>query len=136
VPPVTKTVAQLLDEARARLRRLSPVETADALAESGLVVDIRPTEQCEREGGMPGAHVIERNVLEWRLDPASPDRIRDVSGHEQVVVLFCSEGYASSLAAATLLDMGFRNATDLAGGFQAWKAAGFPSHEVSAGLVT
>ena len=75
---------------------------------------------------MPGARVIERNVLEWRLDPASPERIPDVTDHEQVVVLVCSEGYTSSLAAATLQDMGFRNATDLAGGFLAWKAAGLP----------
>jgi rhodanese-related sulfurtransferase len=123
---VTKTVAQLLDEARARLRRLSPAETADALAAGALVVDIRPAEQRGREGAMPGARVIERNVLEWRLDPASPDRIPDVTDHEQVVVVVCSEGYTSSLVAATLQDMGFRNATDLAGGFQAWKAAGLP----------
>jgi rhodanese-related sulfurtransferase len=75
---------------------------------------------------MPGALVIERNVLEWRLDPASPDRIPDVTDHEQGVVVVCSEGYSSSLAAATLQQIGFRNATDLPGGFQAWKAAGLP----------
>jgi rhodanese-related sulfurtransferase len=123
---VSKTVAQLLDEARARLRRLSPAETADALAGGALVVDIRPAEQREREGAMPGALVIERNVLEWRLDPASPDRIPEITDHEQVVVVVCSEGYTSSLAAATLQDMGFGNATDLAGGFRAWKAAALP----------
>lgn len=123
---MTKAVEQLLDEARARLRRLSPAETADALAVGALVVDTRPTEQRRREGEMPGAHVIERNVLEWRLDPASPDRIVEVTGHDQVVVVVCSEGYSSSLAAAALQDLGFRNATDLAGGFQAWKAAGLP----------
>jgi rhodanese-related sulfurtransferase len=123
---VTKTVEQLLDEARDRLRRLSPVEAADALAAGALVVDTRPAAQREREGEMPGALVIERNVLEWRLDPASPDRIPDVTGYDQVVVVLCSEGYSSSLAAAALQDMGFRNATDVAGGFQAWKAAGLP----------
>ena len=123
---MTKTVEQLLDEARARLRRLSPAETADALAAGALVVDTRPAAQREREGEMPGALVIERNVLEWRLDPASPDRIPDVTGYDQVVVVVCSEGYSSSLAAAVLQDMGFRNATDVAGGFQAWKAAGLP----------
>jgi rhodanese-related sulfurtransferase len=123
---VTKTVEQLLDEARARLRRLSPAETADMLAAGALVVDTRPAAQREREGEMPGALVIERNVLEWRLDPASPDRIREVTGHDQVVVVVCSEGYSSSLAAAALQDMGFRNATDVAGGFQAWKTAGLP----------
>lgn len=122
----TKTAAQLLDEARTRLRRLSPAETADALGAGALVVDIRPAEQREREGAMPGALVIERNVLEWRLDPASPDRIPEITDHEQVVVVVCWEGYTSSLAAATLQDMGFGNATDLAGGFRAWKAAGLP----------
>ena len=122
----TKTVAQLLDEARTRLRRLSPAETVDALAHGALVVDIRPAEQRGPEGAMPGAHVIERNVLEWRLDPASPDRIPDVTDHAQVVVVVCSEGFTSSLAAASLQDLGFQNATDLVGGFQAWKAAGLP----------
>ena len=123
---MTKTVDQLLDEARARLRRLSPAETADMLAAGALVVDTRPAAQREHEGEMPGARVIERNVLEWRLDPASPDRIPEVTGHDQVVVVVCSEGYSSSLAAAALQDLGFRQATDLAGGFQAWKAAGLP----------
>jgi rhodanese-related sulfurtransferase len=123
---MTKTVEQLLDEARARLRRLSPAETADAFAAGALVVDIRPAAQREREGEMPGALVIERNVLEWRLDPASADRISEVTGHDKVVVVVCSEGYSSSLAAAALQDLGYRNATDLAGGFQAWKAAGLP----------
>jgi rhodanese-related sulfurtransferase len=123
---VTKTVEQLLDEARARLRRLSPAEAADAFAAGALLVDIRPTAQREREGDVPGARVIERNVLEWRLDPASSDRIPEVTDHDQVVVVLCSAGYTSSLAAATLQDMGFRNATDVAGGFQAWKAAGLP----------
>ena len=121
---MTKTVQQLLDEARARLRRLSPAETADMLAAGVLVVDTRPAAQREREGEMPGALVIERNVFERRLDPASPDRIPEVTGHDQVVVVVCSEGYSSSLAAAALQDLGYRNATDLAGGFQAWKAAG------------
>jgi rhodanese-related sulfurtransferase len=123
---VTKTVEQLLDEARAGLRRLSAAETADVLAAGALVVDTRPVAQREREGEMPGALVIERNVLEWRLDPASPDRIPEVIGHDHVVVVVCNEGYSSSLAAAALQDLGFRNATDLVGGFQAWKAAGLP----------
>jgi rhodanese-related sulfurtransferase len=123
---VTKTIEQLLAEARARLRRMSPAEAADALAGGGLLVDIRPSEQRGREGEVPGARVIARNSLEWRLDPSSPDRIAEVTGHEQVVVVLCSEGYASSLVAATLQEMGFRNATDVTGGFQAWKAAGLP----------
>ena len=122
---MTKTVEQVLIEARARLRRLSPAEAADAQAAGALLVDTRPAAQREREGEVPGALVIERTVLEWRLDPASSDRIPEVTGHDQAVVVVCSEGYSSSLAAATLQGMGFRNAT-LAGGFQAWKAAGLP----------
>jgi rhodanese-related sulfurtransferase len=123
---VTKTVDQLLAEARVRVRRMSPAEAADALAGGGLLVDIRPADQRHREGEVPGARVIARNSLEWRLDPSSPDRIAEVTGHEQVVVVLCSEGYASSLVAATLQEMGFRNATDVVGGFQAWKTAGLP----------
>lgn len=123
---MTKTVDQLLGQARARLRRLSPAETADALAAGALVVDTRPAVQRAQDGEMPGALVVERNVLEWRLDPASPDRIPEVTDHDQVVVVVCSEGYSSSLAAAALQDLGFRNATDLVGGFEAWKAAGLP----------
>ena len=124
---MSKTVDQLLDEARARFQRLSPAEAADACAaDEALLVDIRPAAQRAREGEVPGALVIERNVLEWRLDPASPDRIPEVTDHDQVVVVLCSAGFTSSLAAAVLQDMGFRNATDVAGGFQAWKAAGLP----------
>jgi rhodanese-related sulfurtransferase len=121
-----KTVEQLLEEARAGLRRLSPTEAANALADGALLVDIRPADQREREGEVPGARVIERNVLEWRLDPVSAHCIPEVTGHDQVVVILCSEGYTSSLVAATLQEMGFRNATDVDGGFQAWKAAGLP----------
>jgi rhodanese-related sulfurtransferase len=122
----TKTVGQLVEEARAGLRRLSPAEAADAFGGGALLVDIRPTEERRHEGEVPGALVVERNVLEWRLDPASADRIPEVTDHEQVIVVVCTEGYASSLVAATLQEMGFRNATDVAGGFQAWKIAGLP----------
>jgi rhodanese-related sulfurtransferase len=93
------------------------------VAAGALVVDIRPIEQRERDGALPGALVIDRNVLEWRLDPASPHRSVDV-GAEQVVVVVCNEGYASSLAAATLRRLGLRGATDLDGGYQAWRAGG------------
>lgn len=86
----------------------------------------RPAEQRVREGEIPGALIIERNVLEWRLDPASDHRLPAVTGHEQRIVLVCSEGYASSLAAAGLHEIGLLHATDLVGGFQAWAAAGLP----------
>jgi len=79
------------------------------------------------EGEFVGSTVIERNVLEWRLDPTSPDRISEVTGHDQVIVVACSEGYASSFAAVSLQQLGFAAATDLAGGFQAWRAAGLPT---------
>jgi rhodanese-related sulfurtransferase len=95
----------------------------------GLVVDIRPVELRDRDGELPGALVVGRNVLEWRLDPTSAWRLPDVTGPDQPVVLVCDEGYASSLAAATLRELGLHRATDLVGGFQAWLrfAAGDPT---------
>jgi rhodanese-related sulfurtransferase len=121
-----KTVDELLAEARNRIRRLSPSQTAEALERGALVIDIRPETQRRWEGEVPGAAVVERNVLEWRLDPASPHRLAEITGHDREVVVICSEGYASSLVAATLVDMGFASAGDLDGGFQAWAAAGLP----------
>jgi rhodanese-related sulfurtransferase len=91
-----------------------------------LLVDTRPSELRARDGTIPGALVIDRNVLEWRLDPASPHRIPEITAHDQQIILFCDEGYASSLAARSLQELGLRNATDLVGGIQAWKAAGLP----------
>jgi rhodanese-related sulfurtransferase len=117
------TIDELLQEARAELGwRPGPAELERAVAAGALVVDIRPVEQRDRDGALPGALVIDRNVLEWRLDPASPHRVVDV-GAEQVLVVVCNEGYASSLAAATLRRLGLRGATDLDGGYQAWRAA-------------
>ena len=92
----------------------------DAVASGALVVDIRPVEQRQRDGAMPGAIVIDRNVLEWRLDPRSDHRIAETS-YDRRIVLVCNEGYASSLAAATLCELGL-DATDLDGGYQAWLA--------------
>ena len=91
-----------------------------------MLVDIRPALQ-RAHGEIPGALVIERNVLEWRLDPASPDRIPEVEGYGQTIVVVCDAGYASSLAAASLQALGLAHATDLDGGFQAWRAAGLPT---------
>jgi rhodanese-related sulfurtransferase len=85
------------------------------------VIDIRPVAQRRADGALPGALVVERNVLEWRLDPTSPHRLTDVTGYGQPIVVVCDEGYASSLAAAGLRELGLRRATDLAGGFQAWR---------------
>ncbi len=91
-----------------------------------LVVDIRPIEQRQRDGDLPGAVVVDRNVLEWRLDPTSPHRIPEAGDPLRRVIVVCNEGYASSLAADTLRRLGLERATDLAGGFQAWRAAAAP----------
>ncbi|RFS84237.1 rhodanese-like domain-containing protein [Actinomadura spongiicola] len=121
-----RTIDDVLAEARSRLRRLTP-EAAHARWRAGdLLVDIRPAAQRADEGEVPGALVIERNVLEWRLDPASDARIPQATGHDLRVIVLCSEGYTSSLAAASLQDLGLRHATDVAGGLRAWRAAGLP----------
>jgi rhodanese-related sulfurtransferase len=117
-----RSIDDLLAEARASLIRVSAADLEHERARGALIVDIRPVEQRRRDGEMPGAVVVDRNVLEWRLDPRSPDRIAEAS-YERKVVLVCNEGYASSLAAATLRELGL-DATDLAGGFQAWLARG------------
>ena len=120
-------VQELLEEARAKLVRLDPRQVAEARDRGALLVDIRPQAQRAQEGGIPGALVIERNVLEWRLDPASEWRIAEADSHDREVVVICSEGYTSSLAAASLHDLGLVRATDLIGGFKAWAAAGLPT---------
>jgi rhodanese-related sulfurtransferase len=123
-----RSIDDVLTAARARLRRLDPWATVAALAAGALLVDIRPVEVRRRDGEVSGALIVDRNVLEWRLDPSSPDRLATVRGHDQTIILFCTEGYASSLAAAALQDLGLVNATDLEGGFVAWAAAGLPVH--------
>jgi rhodanese-related sulfurtransferase len=116
----------LLARARSNLDRVDPNAVAAAVAAGALLVDIRPFEQRSRDGDIPGSVVVDRNVLEWRLDPGGAYRIPEITGPDQCIVLVCNEGYASSLAAATLQDLGLRSATDLAGGFVAWRAAGLP----------
>jgi rhodanese-related sulfurtransferase len=123
---VTKSVDQLLDDARRGLRRVAPADVAAAVDNGALLVDTRPVAQREEDGEIPGALIIDRNILEWRLDPASAHRIPEIRDYEQQVIVVCNEGFASSLAAATLQQLGLRNATDLVGGFQAWRAAGLP----------
>jgi rhodanese-related sulfurtransferase len=117
------SVDELLEAARAGLVRVTAEELSGEMGAGALVVDIRPVEQRQRDGELPGAVVIQRNVLEWRLDPKSPDRITQASDHDGRIVLVCDEGYASSLAAATLQQLGLHRATDLVGGYQAWLAA-------------
>jgi rhodanese-related sulfurtransferase len=122
------TIDEMLANARARLTRLKPLDAQHTVAAGALLVDIRPDWQRSSEGSIPGAMLIERNHLEWRLDPTSDARIEQAVDHDVAVVIFCSEGYTSSLAAASLQDLGLHRATDLVGGFQAWKAAGLPTN--------
>jgi rhodanese-related sulfurtransferase len=119
------TINDLLDAARERLERLRPADALDAVQRGAVLVDIRSETQREADGLIPGALFCPRNVLEWRVDPASGHADPSLGGDVDAwLVLVCNEGYQSSLAAATLQDLGFRRATDLRGGFQAWRAAG------------
>lgn len=121
------TIDELVERARAGVHRPGPHEAYEAAGAGALLVDIRPVAQRAREGAIPDALVIERNVLEWRLDPTGSHRIPEATGHDLEVIVVCSEGYASSLAAASLRELGFQRATDLDGGFVAWAAAGLPT---------
>jgi rhodanese-related sulfurtransferase/mannose-6-phosphate isomerase-like protein (cupin superfamily) len=120
----SSSIEQTLSAARARLRRLSPAEVVEALGEGeAVLVDIRPESQRATEGSIPGALIIERNVLEWRFDPTSSARLH-ITNKDLQVIVFCSEGYTSSLAAVALQDLGLWRATDLIGGYLAWSLAG------------
>jgi rhodanese-related sulfurtransferase len=120
------TIDEKLDQARRRLKRVDAREAAVELDRGALLVDIRTDAQRIRDGEILGALVIDRTVLEWRLDPTSPSRIAQATGHDVRVMVLCAEGYSSSLAAASLQDLGLVNATDVIGGFKAWKAANLP----------
>jgi rhodanese-related sulfurtransferase len=120
------TADDLLAEARRGLDRLRPVEAASAMTGGAVLVDIRSEFQREQDGVVPGSVFFPRNVLEWRCDPASPARDERVCDPSVHLIVMCNEGYQSSLAAANLKRLGFERATDLDGGFQAWRAAGLP----------
>ena len=120
-------IDRLLHECRATLDRVDPAELAAVVSTGALVVDIRPVEQRERDGDLPGAVVVGRNVLEWRLDPSSPYRLPIVQDADRRIVIVCDEGYSSSLAAHTLQRLGLPHATDLVGGFQAWALLSRPA---------
>ena len=122
-PAGARTIDSILAAARARLERLHPYEVPAELEAGAVLVDIRPAAQRADEGEVPGALVVERNVLEWRFDPASSARL-PVAGYGLRVIVLCSEGYTSSLAAASLQDLGVLRATDVIGGFRSWAAAG------------
>ena len=125
-PAGSRSIDQMLADARSRLQRLTPAQAHDALAAGGLLVDIRPGWQRAAEGEVPGALVVERNHLEWRFDPACDARLPQATGYNVQVIALCSEGYSSSLAADSLGTLGLHRATDVIGGFQAWSASGLP----------
>jgi rhodanese-related sulfurtransferase len=120
------SIDAVLGRARARLRRLEPEAAAEAVAHGALLVDTRYEAQRRAGGEIPGAIRIERNNLEWRLDPASDNRIPEATDHSRQVIVICQQGYSSSLAAVSLQDIGLSDATDVIGGFEAWVAAGLP----------
>jgi rhodanese-related sulfurtransferase len=115
------SIERVLADSRRDLERVEAAQLADEMAAGALVVDIRPVENRDAEGLLPGAVVVDRNVLEWRLDPTSPHRLPESDDPDRRVILVCNEGFASSLAAETLQRLGLRRATDLVGGYRAWR---------------
>jgi rhodanese-related sulfurtransferase len=126
-PAGARSIDEILAAARQRLTRLHPRQARQEQRDGALLVDIRPAAQRAAEGEVPGALTIERNVLEWRLDPASDARLPQAGRYDLRVIVICSEGYTSSLAAAALHDIGLTRSTDVIGGFRAWAAAGLPT---------
>ncbi|WP_407951784.1 rhodanese-like domain-containing protein [Plantactinospora veratri] len=126
-PAGSRSIDEILAAARVRLRRLEP-ESAHLAARAGAVlVDIRPAAQRAATGSIPGALPVERNVLEWRFDPRSSARLPLADRYDLPVIVFCQEGYTSSLAAAALQELGLHRATDIVGGFVAWRGLGLPA---------
>jgi rhodanese-related sulfurtransferase len=120
------SIDEVLAVTRQRISSISPEEAATRQGCGALLVDTRPVEQRREFGEIPGAITVDRNVLEWRLDPASPHRHAAVTAHDQPIVVFCQQGYASVLAVASLGGLGLTDVHDLAGGFAAWAEAGLP----------
>lgn len=135
-PPGARSIDEILASARARLLRLTPRQAFGELSGDGVLIDIRPAAHRAHQGEIPGSTVVERNHLEWRLDPCCDARLSWVTGYDHRVIVFCWEGYTSSLAAAALQDLGLHRATDVVGGFRAWQAEGLPSAAGGAGTVT
>lgn len=119
-------IDEVLAAARARLHRLTPAEAAAAVRAGATLVDTRDGDVRSRDGRIPGSVHVPLSVLEWRVDPTSGHQSPELAGREDRLILICHEGYSSSLAAVRLHDLGFANATDVAGGFVAWAAAGLP----------
>ncbi|MFJ9691067.1 rhodanese-like domain-containing protein [Kitasatospora sp. NPDC101183] len=123
------TIDDLVERSREGVHRPRGPEAHRAQQEGALLVDIRPAAQRAAEGEIPGSLIVERNVLEWRLDPTGSHRLPEATGYDLEVIVVCSEGYASSLAAASLRELGLHRATDLDGGFVGWAAAGLPTRQ-------
>lgn len=126
-PAGSRSIDEILAAARRRLRRLDPEQAHLAARAGAVLVDIRPAAQRAATGTIPGALIVERNVLEWRFDPRSTSRLPVADRYDLPVVVYCQEGYTSSLAAAALQDLGLHRATDVVGGFVAWRVAGLPA---------
>ena len=120
--PETITVDEWLAGARARLDRVQPQDLAQEIADGAIVIDTRDSADREAEGAMPGAVIVTRNVLEWRMSPSSPTRLEGITADSRVIIV-CNDGFSSSIAAASLHDLGLPRATDLVGGYRAWRAA-------------
>jgi rhodanese-related sulfurtransferase len=125
-PSGARTIDELVAEARARITRRTPREAAARMAAGALLVDTRSAAQRAEQGEVPGAVVVERTVLEWRLDPAGEAKLPQATGYDVEVLVLCSEGYSSSLAADSLRALGLHRAGDVIGGFRAWAAEGLP----------
>ena len=135
-PAGARTIEEMLAAARDRLVRVTPGQAFAELAADGVLIDIRPAAQRADEGEIPGSVVVERNHLEWRLDPCSDARLPWVCGYDHRVMVFCQDGFTSSLAAAALQELGLHRATDVIGGFHAWTAQGLPSASAREGTVS
>ena len=122
----TRSIDELLDEVRSRIDRYEPLEAAERLAAGALLVDTRSAALRAEQGAVPGAIVVERNVLEWRLDPRSQWRLPQITGFDVEILVICAEGYSSSLVADTLRTLGLARSADVVGGVEAWIAAGLP----------
>ena len=125
-----RTVDDLLREARATLGRVTPEQASAEIEDGALLIDVRTEAQRATHGAIPGALAIGLNVLEWRLDPASEWRIPQATDHDVRVIVYCQQGYSSSLAAARLQSLGLHRSTDVIGGFEAWVTAGLPVEPV------
>ena len=136
----SRSIDQILEDARSHLNRIAPAEALAEVQSSSILspvalVDIRPAAQRQAEGGIEGSLVVERNVLEWRFDPRSTSRLPVAEGFDLRVIVFCQESYTSSLAARSLQEVGLKNATDMIGGYRAWKEAGLPASVKSASAL-